>query len=198
MTGMATGHYDVRLLDRRLTSVAYAQTWFADQDVTNEEGAFPETDHQMGAVGVPSLLYQPPGPTHLVVAGTQPPSILNKDVVDDYVARIEAGYRPAALVAAHAASRQAYNSTVPVHSLTGFVLDGHHKLAAYDALDLPARVVWICDLTPRLSSGYEPVSELFDEILGSATGQGRCSSISSSTGVPTGSEESRHLSNFGH
>ena len=36
--------------------------------------------------------------------------------------------------------------------MSGFVTDGHHKLAAYANLGLAARCVVLCDLSPRVWS----------------------------------------------
>ena len=65
------------------------------------------------------------------------------------------------------ASADAYRP--PHRSATGFIIDGHHKAAAYTSLGVPTRTILICDRMPRQQPGTDDPLAVFDEL--SAPGQ---------------------------
>ena len=136
---LASGRYQLRLLDLPLEPVPWSATWFAVGNDTSEHDT--------------QRFYQPPtidtGATPLVIAPTQPDSALNSTTLAGYKSAIKAGQHPAVVAVAYPAERQAWNSAQPHRSVTGFIIDGHHKAAAYAELRIPIRMILICDKTPR-------------------------------------------------
>jgi hypothetical protein len=152
----ASSRYQVRLIDLPLIPATWADTWYA---AGSESADNPPVDDVR--------LYQLPSDdgrrTPLVVASTQP--TLDPQTVTTYARAIEAGARPAAVVAAYAVRRQAWNATEPHDSVIGFIIDGHHKLAAYAELGLPARILLVCDRRPRIPAYLDNYLAPFDAIL---------------------------------
>jgi hypothetical protein len=158
LCALASGHYQIRLIDLSLTSATWADTWYAADA--------PEPPVGIQASPTPGdVVYQPPftgEPVPLVIAPTQP--AIDPLTVERYEHAILRGERPAAIVAAHAAERQAWDADQPHRSVTGFIIDGHHKLAAYARCGVDARIILICDRTPRLPPGANPLS-IFDKLI---------------------------------
>jgi hypothetical protein len=153
LAGAATGRYHLRLRDLPL-----------------RRGDLPRDDaDEDPPVDLPEQVYGSRGADGrhrpLWVAPTQPAERLDEATVTAFAARIAAGRRPAVLVAAHATRRWPMEADEAIDHLTGFVLDGHHKLAAYERVGVPARVLWLCDLTPRISPGVEDVEALLATLL---------------------------------
>jgi len=161
LVGLASGRYQLRLLNVPFRPAKWADTWFGDQDMRYLSIDVSDADQEQ-------VFYQLPHEGHprpFVVAPTQPPDRIDQARVDAFVASIRSGHRPAAIVAAYSSERQSWDAEVPCRSVTGFVLDGHHKLVAYSALDQPARVILICDREPRQSAGTNDPLSIFDELL---------------------------------
>ncbi len=154
LTGCATGRYHLRLRDTRLH---HGLADHEHEDLVDRpeqvHGARDETGR----------------PLPVWVAPTQPGSRLDEGTVRAFEAQIAAGRRPAVLVAAHATARTPWGGSGEAEEvsrrLTGFVIDGHHKLAAYQRLGLPARVLWLCDLSPRIDPGTTDPEELYSLLL---------------------------------
>lgn len=161
---LASSRYQLRLIDLPLERVTWPDTWYAAEilaDAGEEDTPQPE----------PDTLYHPPHsgrPHPLVIAPTQ--AELDSATVEKYEHAIAAGTRPAVIAAAHIDERQPWDSDEPHTSLTGFVIDGHHKLAAYVNQGMAARIIIICDRTPPLPTAPDP-SIAFDRILGEAGAQ---------------------------
>lgn len=170
LAGCATGRYDLRLVDVRLTGTTDAkETWYGSAERAQDE----DEDDGPIAPDRETVLYAARTPGGrigaLTLAPTQPASTLDEARVESFVDAIRAGARPAVLVAAHGADRYVFgfgdDGDRRDRSVTGFVLDGHHKLAAYDRAGVPARLLLVCDLDPRLSPGTDDLPALFDEVL---------------------------------
>lgn len=162
LAGCATGRYDVRLVDVRLWATHdQGDTWYGDRGENLED---------VEPVSTTATLYAGLSTTGvlsaLTIVATQPDTALDEHTVAEYADVITAGVRPVVVAAAHAADRYVVGSNDRVdRSVTAFVIDGHHKLAAYDRLGLPARVILLCDLEPRLHPGTADVAGLFDTVL---------------------------------
>ncbi len=168
----ATGRYELRLRDTRLEVTSnWSETWVASHDRRDDDE---DDDRDRGSPGDDQIGYSlytartaTGEPDPLLVAPTQPAEALDEARVRHYEEAIGRGERPAALVAAHAAQRFVVMSEDRLdRSVTGFIVDGHHKLAAYDRLGIPARVIWLCDLTPRLNPGTSEIDGIYAEFLG--------------------------------
>ncbi|GAA1984195.1 hypothetical protein [Catenulispora subtropica] len=134
-------------------------------------GALVSSRYQLRLIDLPleGLVHESPEPERpLVIAPTQ--QGLDPATVEQYEDAIASGARPAAVVVAHVNQRQAWDADEPRTSLTGFVLDGHHKLTAYANLDTPARVLLIADRTPPLPTAPDPLSA-FDRLIAEAGGR---------------------------
>jgi len=122
-------------------------------------------------------VYAPPHPTeptHLMIAPTQRPDLdLNPSSVAAYEAAIARGERPALIVAAYVSQITTYDYDADVErtplSARGFIIDGHHKLAAYLNQQLPPRIILICDRTPPLPTAPDPIGVL-DALITEAGG----------------------------
>lgn len=164
LEGFATGRYRLILDNRHLTATtAWSDTWFvardpdawADADAGNDiDGHLFTSRNTDGTIAA------------VTVAPTQPASAISTDRVAHFAGEIRAGRRPLVIVAAHAAQRDVMGNTDRLdQSVTGFVIDGHHKLAAYQQTNIPATILWICDLEPRLNPGTGNLESLFTSIL---------------------------------
>jgi hypothetical protein len=153
LDALASGRYQLRLPDLPVAGVEWTQTWFYADDPAPEPPSV--AIYQPLDVDVPAL----------VLVGTQPASVLNPDRVGEFQEAISAGQRPAVIVAAHGVRRQRFDAEEPHDTVTGFVIDGHHKLAAYAACGVAARIILICDRTPRLPSMVPDPMAIFDELL---------------------------------
>ncbi|WP_329274608.1 hypothetical protein [Streptomyces sp. NBC_00691] len=157
---LETGHYRALLLDIPLERVSEpAQSWWyrravaraeADGDDVGHVGDRPE-DHWPG---VPHFQLTAPVPggrvpfSYGAFLPSQPPEALEPATVTRYAAAIAAGERPAAVVLGWIDDRYV-EAQHEERWLVGAVLDGHHRLAAYAAAGVPARVL----LVARLGEG---------------------------------------------
>ena len=166
LVALAAGRYQLRLVDLPLEATTWADTWFADDAPVDccDEGDAPRPHPD-------ELVYRLPDRDNarwpFVVAPTQPDTALDPARVADYRQAIAAGRRPAVIVAAERqgwdASADAYRP--PHRSVTGFIIDGHHKAAAYTSLDVSTRTILICDRMPRQQPGTDDPLAIFDELL---------------------------------
>ena len=154
LCALAPGRYQVRLENLHLEATTWAKTWFAaESSALSDPGG---------------TMYQPPRAqtsSRVVIAATQPDSALDESTVTQFAACITAGDHPVAVVAAFAAVRQPHDSTIEHPCVTGFIIDGHHKMAAYTSLGLPCRMILICDRTPRQPAYTADPLAVFDEML---------------------------------
>jgi len=156
LAALAAGRYQLRLVDLPLEATTWADTWYADCEYGSE------------SADLVSPLYQLPHDADaipFVIAPTQDPGATDPSTVTDYMRHIKEGQHPAAVVAAYSSQRQAWNAKTPQRSITGFIIDGHHKIAAYTALGIPCRVILICDRTPRQPPHTKDPLAIFDELL---------------------------------
>ncbi|GAA2016355.1 hypothetical protein GCM10009839_09870 [Catenulispora yoronensis] len=157
---LASSRYQLRLIDQPLEPVTWMDTWYTEdalEGVTDPDDLADITEDPVNH----ERLYQPPHtgrPNPLVIAPTQPD--LDPATVKAYVQAITDGARPAALVAAHLGERHNWDREEPHTAFTGFVVDGHHKLAAYAELGIAARIILILDLTPPLRTPGDPSAAL--------------------------------------
>ncbi|WP_055600685.1 hypothetical protein [Streptomyces aureus] len=149
---LETGHYRALLLDLPLERVTEpARSWWyrraaaraeEDGDDSAYDGDRPE-DHWPG-VSHFQLTEPVPGGrvpfTYGAVLPSQPPEALDPATVARHAAAIAAGERPAAVVLGWIDDRYV-EARHEERWLVGAVLDGHHRLAAYAAAGVPARVL---------------------------------------------------------
>jgi len=158
---LASGRYQIRLVDLALEPVPWSATWFAVDAPfadTLRRRVFGDGSEDVAAgfadVSPAERFYQPAGgvtkATPLVIAPTQPDSALDPAVIARYKTAIIHGQHPAMIAVVHPAEWQGFDSAEPHRSVTGFIIDGHHKAAAYAELCVPVRTILICDKTPRL------------------------------------------------
>ncbi len=149
---LRSGRYVAALTDLDLVRVDHAAGSWWHRRVTlrvSEDGERDQLDDDQGWPGVTHLeLREPlPGtpPTFGAIVPSQSLDELRPDVVDAKATAIRAGARPAALALAWT-DRREVGASFAEQFLIGMVLDGHHRLAAYAALAVPARVLLICRL----------------------------------------------------
>ncbi|MFB7545833.1 hypothetical protein ACFC0N_38740 [Streptomyces zaomyceticus] len=159
---LATGHYRALLLDLPLERVSDpARSWWyrraaaraeADGDDSAYEDDRPE-DHWPGVAHFQLTAPVPGGRvpfTYGALLPSQPPQALDPATVARHTAAMEAGQRPAAVVLGWIDDRYV-EARHEERWLVGAVLDGHHRLAAYAAAGVPARVLLIA----RVDAGGE-------------------------------------------
>ena len=154
VTALAAGRYQLRLVDLALQAATWRDTWFATGTPYYDSPTDPDCP-----------VFQFDQKTRFVIAPTQPPSVTNPETVKGFTEAIKQGERPSAIIAAYSASRQPWDSTIEHHSVTGFIIDGHHKMAAYTSLGVPARAILICDRLPRQPALTDDPLTIFDELL---------------------------------
>lgn len=169
---LATGHYRALLLDLPLERVTDpARSWWhrraaarpPEEDESYAEEARPEDAWP----GVAHLQLPTPVPgarvpaTYGALLPSQPPEALDPATVARHAAAVAAGERPAAVVLGWVDDRYV-EARDEERWLVGVVLDGHHRLAAYAAAGVPARVLWISCLDggPTEDGGLEGLAEL--------------------------------------
>ncbi|MFJ8850417.1 hypothetical protein [Streptomyces sp. NPDC102437] len=167
---LPTGHYRAHLADLALERVTdpAASWWFrrralredAEPYVTDDPLAdWPGTAHFQLRDRIPGET-----PTYGVLLPSQPLDALDADTVTRYASAIAAGHRPAALALAWVEDIYV-EAEYPERFLAAAVLDGHHKLAAYAAAGVPARVL----LLSRAEDNWGPEdgwSVAFGEVMG--------------------------------
>ncbi|MFE4617355.1 hypothetical protein ACFRJ7_14740 [Streptomyces sp. NPDC056747] len=149
---LETGHYRALLLDLPLERVSEpARSWWqrraaarAEEDEDNSEydDDRPE-DHWPGVAHFQLTAPVAGGRvpfTYGALLPSQPPQTLDPATVDRHAAAIAAGERPAAVVLGWIDDRYV-EARHEERWLVGAVLDGHHRLAAYAAAGVPARVL---------------------------------------------------------
>ncbi|MFD8207088.1 hypothetical protein ACFV2S_11885 [Streptomyces sp. NPDC059695] len=149
---LETGHYRALLLDLPLEEVSEpAHSWWyrrvaarAQQD--GDEDEFGEDTPEDFWPGVAHLQLTAPVTggrvpfTYGALMPSQPPEALDPATVARHAAAIAAGKRPAAVVLGWIDDRYV-RAQHEERWLVGAVLDGHHRLAAYAAAGVPARVL---------------------------------------------------------
>ncbi|WP_326660196.1 hypothetical protein [Streptomyces sp. NBC_00385] len=170
---LRSGHYRVHLADLALERVTDpGASWLTrrralreDYEPYDGEGLddWPGTDHFQLRDRIPGE-----SPTYGVLFPSQPLVALDTDTVARYTAAIAAGRRPAALALAWV--RDIYvQAEHPERFLVAVALDGHHKLAAYAAAGVPARLL----LLSRAEDNWGPEegwSTAFNEVLAATAG----------------------------
>lgn len=93
-------------------------------------------------------------PSFALVLPTQPLSELDETIIATHTRAIQAGLRPAAVLLTWAEDKYV-QASFPERLLLSTVLDGHHKLAAYARLGIPARAL----LVSHMDAAYRPMSD---------------------------------------
>ncbi|WP_409185729.1 hypothetical protein F9C11_16415 [Amycolatopsis sp. VS8301801F10] len=138
---LETGHYRMLLADLPLERVRTAEQswWWVRRTETRSawEGDpdWPGIEHFQLPRAIPGEM-----PTYGSVVPSQPLDALDPATVDRYAEAIDRGERPAALLLAWAEDRYV-SAQWPERFVLGIILDGHHRLAAYAAAGVPARLV---------------------------------------------------------
>ncbi|MGW9115242.1 hypothetical protein ACWGRV_01150 [Streptomyces sp. NPDC055663] len=167
---LPTGHYRAHLADLALERVTDpAASWWVRRRAVREDAEPYVTDDPLDDDWPGTAHFQLrdriPGetPTYGVLLPSQPLDALDADTVTRYTSVITAGHRPAALALAWVEDVYV-QAEYPERFLVAAVLDGHHKLAAYAAAGVPARVL----LLSRAEDNWGPEtgwSKAFDEVL---------------------------------
>lgn len=174
---LPTGHYRAHLTDLALERVTdpASSWWFRRRELREREDEpytedplddWPGTAHFQLRDPIPGET-----PTYGVLLPSQPLDALDAATVTRYASAVTAGHRPAALALAWVEDIYV-QAEYPERFLAAAVLDGHHKLAAYAAAGVPARVL----LLSRAEDNWGPEagwSKAFDEVLGQLQGGGQ-------------------------
>ena len=168
MTALASGRYQLRLVDLPLKQTTWADSRTRPLAICSLSPLFSTMEGgELKGTDIPVLHRVRDGESiPFVIAPTQPPQALSSGTVAEFVRTISEGRHPAMIVAAHSAEREPWNSDRVERSVTGFILDGHHKAAAYLEMGLPIRTILICDRTPRQPAYVPDPLEIFDELIG--------------------------------
>lgn len=157
---LETGHYRSLLLDLPLERVAEpAQSWWyrraaARAQESGDDSEYGDDRPENYWPGVAHFQLTAPVPggrvpfTYGALLPSQPPERLDPATVARHATAIAAGERPAAVVLGWIDDRYV-EARHEERWLVGAVLDGHHRLAAYAAAGVPARVL----LLARLGEG---------------------------------------------
>ncbi|MFF5486461.1 HEAT repeat domain-containing protein [Streptomyces virginiae] len=150
---LETGHYRALLLDLPLERVADpARSWWyrraaARAEADGEDGDGPDCDRPGDYwPGVAHFQLTAPVPggrvpfTYGALLPSQPPEAFDPAAVARHAAAVAAGERPAAVVLGWIDDRYV-EAQHEERWLVGTILDGHHRLAAYAAAGVPARVL---------------------------------------------------------
>lgn len=150
---LETGHYRALLLDLPLERVAEpTRSWWyrraaARAEADGDDGDRPEydrpEDYWPGAAHFQLTTPVPGGRvpfTYGAFLPSQPPGALDPAAVARHAAAVAAGERPAAVVLGWIDDRYV-EALHEERWLVGAILDGHHRLAAYAAAGVPARVL---------------------------------------------------------
>ncbi|MEU6620028.1 hypothetical protein ABZ926_04460 [Streptomyces litmocidini] len=163
---LETGHYHALLLDLPLERVTEpARSWWYRRVATRAEedgddSAYDDRpeDHWPGVAHFQLTTPVPGGRvprTYGAVLPSQPPEALDPTTVARHAAALAAGERPAAVVLGWIDDRYV-EARHEERWLVGAVLDGHHRLTAYAAAGLPARVLFLA----RAEGGAEGLEEV--------------------------------------
>ncbi|MET9540554.1 hypothetical protein ABZY16_24075 [Streptomyces sp. NPDC006553] len=157
---LETGHYRALLLDLPLERVSEpARSWWyrraaARAEEDGDDSAYDDDRPEDHWPGVAHFQLTAPVPggrvpfTYGAFLPSQPTEGLDPATVARHAAAIAVGERPAAVVLGWIDDRYV-EARHEERWLVGAVLDGHHRLAAYAAAGLPARVL----LLARLGEG---------------------------------------------
>lgn len=153
---LETGHYRVFLIDLPVERVTEPSgSWFVRRQEDRDADLYPEGADWPGVehFQVPQRI---PGPmaTYGVLLPSQPLTGLDASTVDRYRQPITHGARPAALVLGWIEDIWV-RTAVEERFLVGAVLDGHHKLAAYAAAGVPARIVFFARAEDNFHDDYD-------------------------------------------
>ncbi|GAA1032841.1 MULTISPECIES: hypothetical protein [Amycolatopsis] len=138
---LETGHYRMLLADLPLERVrTLEQSWWSmrrteTRSAWEGDPDWPGIEHFQLPQAIPGEM-----PTYGSVVPSQPLDALDQVTIDRYAEAIARGERPAALLLAWAEDRY-ISAQWPERFVLGVVLDGHHRLAAYAAAGVPARLV---------------------------------------------------------
>ncbi|MFJ7252864.1 hypothetical protein ACIQWV_09810 [Streptomyces sp. NPDC098085] len=166
---LPSGHYRAHLADLAVERVTDpAASWWArrhelrvDAEPYGEDafGDWPGTDHFQLRDRIPGET-----PTYGVLLPSQPLDALDAETVARYTSAIAAGRRPAALALAWVED-VCVEAEHDERFLVTAILDGHHKLAAYAASGVPARVLLLSRAEDN-GGPEEGWSVAFNEVMG--------------------------------
>ncbi|MEV6250354.1 hypothetical protein AB0M38_29765 [Streptomyces sp. NPDC051742] len=151
---LETGHYRALLLDLPLERVSEpAQSWWyrraaARTEEDGEDSEYGEDRPEDYWPGVAHFQLATPVPggrvpfTYGALLPSQPPEALDPATIARHTAAMAAGERPAAVVLGWIDDRYV-EARHEERWLVGAVLDGHHRLVAYAAAGVPARVLFL-------------------------------------------------------
>jgi hypothetical protein len=149
LVGFRSGHYRAFLVDLDLERVKDPQAAWWERRVAargedrsgSEQGSrWPGCEHFQLRAPIPGSVA-----TYGAVMPSQPLDSLSGEAIAAQREAIEAGARPAALLLGWTKQRTMsdFDGEPNERYLVSVVLDGHHKLAAYAALQTPARALFI-------------------------------------------------------
>ncbi|MEU4275695.1 HEAT repeat domain-containing protein [Streptomyces tanashiensis] len=168
---LETGHYRALLLDLPLERVSDpARSWWyrravararedgdaSEYEDDGPEGYWPGVAHFQLTAPVPGGRVPF---TYGALLPSQPPKSLDPVTVARHAAAITAGERPAAVVLGWIDDRYV-EARHEERWLVGAVLDGHHRLAAYAAAGVPARVLLLARVGDGGDGGLEGLAEV--------------------------------------
>ncbi|MEW9338431.1 HEAT repeat domain-containing protein [Streptomyces tanashiensis] len=168
---LETGHYRALLLDLPLERVSDpARSWWyrravararedgdaSEYEDDGPEGYWPGVAHFQLTAPVPGGRVPF---TYGALLPSQPPESLDPATVARHAAAIAAGERPAAVVLGWIDDRYV-EARHEERWLVGAVLDGHHRLAAYAAAGVPARVLLLARVGDGGDGGLEGLAEV--------------------------------------
>ncbi|MEV7278796.1 hypothetical protein [Streptomyces sp. NPDC093111] len=169
---LRTGHYRALLLDLPLERVTEPdRSWWhrraADREPEDAddpaygvppEGSWPGVAHFQLTAPVPGGRVPS---TYGALLPSQPPEALDPVTVARHTAAVAAGERPAAVALGWIDDRSPEGGGEE-RWLVGAVLDGHHRLTAYAAAGVPARVLLLArvDEGPGADGGLEGLAEV--------------------------------------
>jgi len=149
LTNLRTGHYVARLVDWDLERVTVPERSWLTRRWLHRMGSnasvaepnsvqWPGTEHfQVLRPGLARV------PTYGVVLPTAPLARLHSATVDAFAEGIAQGRRPVAVLLGWVDQREVEAGAYTERFLVTTVLDGHHKLAAYQNQGIPARCLVI-------------------------------------------------------
>jgi hypothetical protein len=142
---LTTGHYKAHLVDLPLERVGEPQRSWWQQRIaarddseslrTEDTSSWPGTEHFQTPRPIPAAR-----PAYGSLLPSQPLDALRPATIERHASAIERGERPAALLLAWTEDRYV-QAEWEERFLLGVILDGHHRLAAYAATEVPARVL---------------------------------------------------------
>ncbi|MFF9853373.1 HEAT repeat domain-containing protein [Streptomyces litmocidini] len=167
---LETGHYHALLLDLPLERVTEpARSWWyrrvanrAEEDGDDSEYDDRPEEHWPGVAHFQLTTPVPGGRvphTYGAVLPSQPPEALDPATVARHAAAMAAGERPATVVLGWIDDRYV-EARHEERWLVGAVVDGHHRLTAYAAAGIPARVLFLARTGDGTGGGLEGLEEV--------------------------------------